>query len=76
MIGRWLACGLDSLASPGLIGAPLATVRCSEWFRWFALVETERESTIDGGGVRRFRPERGVPVELTLKLDDRERVQA
>ncbi len=74
MIGRWLAGWFDGLASPGLIGARLATVRRSEWFDWFAWVEAERESLTDGGMVICFRPERGAPVELTLKLDDRERV--
>ncbi|MFZ1641295.1 MAG: hypothetical protein WAV07_07610 [Candidatus Contendobacter sp.] len=64
----------DLFASPGLIGAHLATVRRGEWFRWFALVETAHESMTDGGRVLRFRPERGAPVELTLKLDARQRV--
>ena len=75
MIGRWLTRGLDSLASPGLIGAPLATVHRSAWFDWFAWVETARESIADEGITLRFRPERGAPVELTLQLDARQRVR-
>ncbi len=74
MIGRWLAGWFDGLASPGLIGARLATVRRSEWFDWFAWVETACESRADGGMTLHFRLERGAPVELTLKLDGRERV--
>lgn len=75
MIGRWLTRGLDSLASPGLIGAPLATVRRSAWFDWFAWVETARESIADERITLRFRPERGAPVELLLQLDARQRVR-
>lgn len=64
----------DFFVSPGLIGAHLTTVRRSAEFRWFALVETAREPMVGGGAVLRFRPERGAPVELTLKLDARDRV--
>ena len=74
MMRAGLACLFDLFMSPGPIGAHLATVRRNAAFRWFALVETERESTAAGGAVLRFRPERGAPVELALKLDARERV--
>lgn len=75
MIGRWLACWLEGWASRGLICACFAAVRRSAWFRWFAWVETARESMTDGGMTLRFRPERGAPVELTLQLDSRQRVR-
>lgn len=74
MIGCWLARGLDSLVSPSLIGARFATVRCSEWFRWFAWMEAGRESLTDGGMAVGFRPECGAPVDLTLQQDVRQRV--
>lgn len=74
-MGRWLACGLDRWASPGLIGARLATVCRSAWFRWFAWVETGHKFLTDGGATFCFRPEHRAPVELTLQLDGRQRVR-
>jgi len=75
MIGHWLARWFDCFASPGLIGAPLATVYRSAWFDWFAWVETACEPIADGGMTLYFRPEHGAPVELTLELDTRQRVR-
>jgi len=75
MRGRWLAGWLDSLASPGLIGARFATARSSAWFRWFAWVEAGRALLADRGMTLGFRPERGAPVELTPHLDSRQRVR-
>ncbi len=74
MIRRCLTGWLDLFISPGLIGAPLATVLRSAWFDWFAWVETAHAPQTDGGITLRFQPERGAPVELTLQLDVRQRV--
>lgn len=74
MIRRWLTGWFDLFISPGLIGAPLATIRRSAWFDWFAWVETVRTAQTDGNMTLRFQPERGAPVELTLQLDVRQRV--